>query len=258
MNKRTFTGLLAAFTLVAINTGCNKEDDEAPVIQELSINGMAVGTEMDIYAGDVLEISFRVTDNEALNQVKIDIHANDDGHSHDGHDHGGEGAFGNWETLEIIDVSGTEETITRNITVPQTIIGEWHFGVLALDETGNEADEVFTDLDIDNEFIPHIHVDAINGADVPDELDADEGDVLTFEGEITDSDGLAHVEFEIKDEDGNTLTSVEYDPAGAVEWDMSAASITVPAIPDGHGELHIHAEDTEGFEYEWELELHQD
>ena len=257
MNKRTITGLLAACTLVALSTGCNKDDDEAPVIQEITINGSSIGTEMEVEAGDVLAVSIRVSDNEALNQVKIDIHANADGHSHDGHSHGGGGAFGSWETLEIIDVSGTEETITRNITIPQTILGEWHFGVLALDETGNEADEVFTDLDIDNEYIPHIHIDAINGDDVGDELDADEGDVLSFEGEITDPDGLAHVEFEIKDEDGNTLASVDYDPAGAVEWDMSAASITVPALPDEHGELHIHAEDTQGFEYEWEVELHQ-
>lgn len=251
---------MIAMAALAIGlTSCSKDsDEEAPKITQVLINGSAPSDHVHIDAGTTMTLEVRMTDNEALNQMKIDLHPNDDGHTHDEGESAEGGADGSWEVLEIVNLSGSSQTITRSFEVPVDIRGEWHLGILAIDEEGNEADEFFADLDIENAIIPLIEVTAINGAAPGDEVDAAAGDILNFEGTISDNNGLTHILVEIYDEDGNELLVQEYDAAGALTWDLSQISVEVPAISTPHGDLYIHAEDVDGYDSEWEIELHME
>ncbi len=250
--------LFAVFALVAGLTSCSKDaDDEAPAITQVRINGAAPSDHIHVDAGSEMTLQVTMTDNEELNQLKIDIHPNSDGHSHDGedHDHGGS-AEGDWEVLEVINLSGTSQTVNRSFVLPDDIRGGWHLGILVIDKEGNEAEERYYELEVENDIIPLITVDQINGSEPGDELHVDEGDVITFAGSITDDNGLDHIHVEIYDEDGNEVMEQEYDAAGALSWDLSQISLTFPAMPTEHGELKIHVHDIDDHHSEWEIHVH--
>lgn len=257
MKIKQITILTGALALTLGLSSCGKDsDEEAPKITQVKINGSAATDHMHVDAGTTMTVEVTMTDNEALNQLKIDLHPNDDGHTHGDDSESEGGADGSWEVLEITNLSGTEQTVTRSYAVPNDIRGEWHLGILAIDEEGNEADEFFTDIDIENEIIPLIQVETINGVAPGDEFDTAEGETIMFTGTVSDDNGLAHIHVEIYDEDGNELWSEEFDAAGALTWDLSQISLTVPAIATPHADLYIHAEDIDDFDSEWEIELH--
>ncbi len=243
----------ALFSLAA----CNKTDEEAPVIAEVRVNGALAGDHVHIEAGEPVEISIRVTDNEALGQLKIDIHADDDGHSHDGHSHGSGSAQGQWEELEIINLEGTDRTIVRTFNVPNTVRGEWHLGIRVLDEAGNESPERIVELDIDNEIIPLITVESVNGQSPNDEVEVEAGAMIAFVGTVTDNAGLDEVHIEVKLEDGTVVYEEEYELGGATSFDLSTANFTLPDVGSAHhGEIHIEAKNINGYESEREIDLH--
>lgn len=256
MKKVIYSTVLASVVLLS---ACQKADEEAPVIDAVKIDGVTVTTSAEAWAGQSIVLDIDVSDNEALNQIKIDIHPNEDGHSHGGEDDHDHGADGEWEVLELENVSGTSATVSKTYALGEELRGEWHVGVLVLDAAGNEAQEVFIDLDVENDIIPEIEILTIMGSDVdPDHIHVHEGDVLTMTGSVSDSGGLDEIHVKILDEDGNMLTDAEYEAGGVTSWDLSNVMLTVPVIPDGHGELHVEAKDTEGHVYEWIGELHQD
>lgn len=86
--------------------------------------------------GDSLRIAVQFTDNEALNQFKIDIHSN-----HDGHSHGKtQQALAKWDTLIIGTLSGNADAIDFSIKIPKGYLpGPYHFTVYSLDKNGNES-----------------------------------------------------------------------------------------------------------------------
>lgn len=238
--------------------GCKKDnDEEAPVIGEVRINGALAGEPEHVDAGTTIEVSIRVTDNEELAQLKIDIHSNDDGHSHDGDSHGSGGAQGEWEELAIVDLSGVDQTVTRSFTLPQTIRGEWHLSLRAVDSAGNESPERIIELDVENDLIPSIEVESVNGQSPNGEVEVEENQPVTFVGTITDAAGLEHIHIEVKTEAGVVLFEVEYEASGATSWDLSNANFTLPEVGVAvHGEIHIEAENVNGLSSEMEIELH--
>lgn len=243
----------ALFSLAA----CNKTDEEAPVISEVRINGTLAGDHVHVDAGETVEISVRVTDNEALGQLKIDIHAEDDGHSHDGHLQGSGSAQGQWEELVIIELQGTDQTVVRTFTAPNTVRGEWHLGLRVLDEAGNESPERIIELDIDNDIIPLIAVESVNGQSPNDEVEVEAGAMITFVGTVTDNAGLDEVHIEVKLEDGTVVYETEYELSGAESFDLSTANFTLPDVGSAHhGEIHIEAKNNNGYESELEIDLH--
>jgi len=94
----------------------------------------------DIYTGkfmgDSIHVSVNFSDNEALNQFKIDIHSN-----HDGHSHGKpQDALAKWDTVIIGSLSGTADAIDFYVPIPRGYLpGPYHFTVFCLDKNGNES-----------------------------------------------------------------------------------------------------------------------
>lgn len=130
-------------------SSCFKEDNEGPQIQSMALNGN-LGQDFQVSPGDSLNFTFTISDWNELNQMKANIHAADDGHSHNGvvDTLPPVPNVGLWVDTRIINLHGTTQTMNMLYVVPDTISGIWHFEVQAMDKFGNEAQEVVVELDV--------------------------------------------------------------------------------------------------------------
>lgn len=135
--------LLPIFTLLF---SCNKDDDKKPEdttpprIEKVLINGQS--SEAAIDQGDTLDIELLITDNEALNSAKLEIHHAGDGHSHRKN-------VSEFSYSDILSLQGTSEDIGLKVKISEDAeIGEYHFTVLVLDNAGNESGLYVTSFDV--------------------------------------------------------------------------------------------------------------
>ena len=232
---------IVALSAILFAVGCGKTDTTPPTL-EVVVGGVGPGTEVEAEAGATLSVTVLVQDEEELSALRLDLHSAA-GHSHDGE---GEAEFvltsGNWTKLVDEELTGTSQLYQGNWTVPEDVRGVWHLAIDAVDAEGNEAETVVLDVHIANAIIPLFELgtwaeDAVwaAGAQVP------------FAGTVSDSDGLAAVEVHVEDEaTGATLWEGSWDPAGAVEFDLAAAVVALPAGFTGAAHVHLRAEDTAG------------
>ena len=246
------------FAAVVILASCKKDEEDTtrPVIGSVKVNGV-VADEHDIEAGSAISVEIAMSDNKELNQVKVDIHSADDGHTH------GEGEseeveeenIGVWSDARIISVSGESETETISFNVPNTIKGHWHIEVSLIDKDGNEAVEYVTTLHVENANLP-VFALITNPAIVNGEIELEIGGTFTLSGTITDPDGFEHIHIEVEDE-----------ATGTVIWEqevtiVTGSTITLtdilvgPFATEGDYHLLIHAHDNAGFEGEWGTHVH--
>lgn len=232
-----------------------KEDSTAPVIGSIKVNGV-VADEHDVNAGDVITVEIAVTDNEELNQLKVNIHGADDGHTHDG---GTEEEVvapnvGVWSNTQIFDLSGTSYTQTISYTVPATISGHWHIEVQLIDDQGNEATEAVTTMHVENSNLP---VFAITSTPVTTDyvITVAAGGSITLNGTVSDPDGLTDVHVELEDEDTEEVVW-EQELTGVTGTSFDIGSVIVgPIDAAGNYHLHIHATDGAGYMGEWAVEV---
>lgn len=246
---------IIAVACIAISMfSCKKsEDNEAPVIQFVRVNGV-VADEHHLDAGTIMNVEVRMTDNIELNQVKVNIHPADDGHSHST---GGGGATepntGIWTGTRILNLSGTEATRSVQFPIPDDVAGYWHLEVMLIDRAGNQAQIYVTTLHVENDNLPQIVV-TTNPPIVNDEVELEPGDNLEVSGEVTDSDGLALVQIEVEDEANNVIFEQEFTPSGETAFQFGPLSIPFP--DDGHFHLHVKAQDINGLVRETEVHIH--
>lgn len=178
-----------------------------PVAMEVC--GVVEDSVFQLLSGDTLLFDVLFSDDVALSQYKIDIHQNFDCHGH-----GGGAAPGgiqpqasnqtnDWAVLEIIDLSGTQQTETKAMHVPENVTaGIYHFQIQVIDESGN-----------DNPLANFYSLRLLNTRDtIPPQLlltepsqtnfAAARGSVIQFAGEVTDNYSLS--------EGGNGLVFVSY------------------------------------------------
>jgi hypothetical protein len=250
MKKTTYL-VLAGMILFA---SCKEDqDDDAPQFDQVSINGVVIGVSAEGNAGETLTLEVSCTDNESLNQLKIDLHPNEDGHSH-GDVGSSEASNGDWEEFEIIDLEGTSQTVSRSYTIPENARGEWHLGLSLIDERGNEATPKFIDLDLENSIIPEISILDFNGVDAAT-LVLEAGVILTINGTVADQSGLATVAILVEEEDGTELYTSSYDVAGATTFDLTTVSFETPTAIGETVDFSITATDSDGYSYTWSAEL---
>ena len=127
-----------------------------PLSQQLICGELEEGYKL--YSGDTLIMDLRITDNEELSELKVDIHDNFDCHGH-----GGNRAPGfetpdisqettDWTLLNINELSGSEQELQLSIAVPENVTaGFYHFALQVVDAAGNEAEsELIYDLNVKN------------------------------------------------------------------------------------------------------------
>lgn len=246
--------ILAAIVALA---SCKKESEDTtkPVISSVKINGV-VAEEHELNAGNTFTIDVVSEDNESLNQLKVNIHSADDGHTHDG----GSGEveapnIGVWSETQIFDLSGTSNTKSLTLEVPSTVAGHWHVEVMLIDEQGNEADEYVTTLHIENANLPIMNVASVPAA-VDYEITIAPGEAITLSGTVTDEDGLDSGHVELENETTGEIVW-EQNLAGVSGTSFDLGSILVGPIMDaGTYHLHIHIIDANGYTGEWAVEVH--
>jgi len=118
--------------LISMSVACVKEKDKTPpLISEVSAPVM----NDTLIAGQALLIKAKVTDNEALSQLKIEIHGASDGHSH-----GKSDPYAYWQSMRIVNLSGTSIDIHESFEIPQdAAAGIYHVILTGVDKAGNQS-----------------------------------------------------------------------------------------------------------------------
>jgi hypothetical protein len=252
MKKAIF--ILSAIFILA---SCKKESEDStkPLINSVKINGI-VADEHEMNAGETFTIEVSTSDNESLNQLKVNIHSADDGHSHD--EASGEvdaPNIGVWSETQIFNISGTSNTQSLTLDVPAVVAGHWHVEVMLIDEQGNEALEYVTTLHVVNTNLPVMNVVSVPAA-VDYEISIAPGETITLSGTITDDDGLdsGHVELE-NETTGEIVWEQNLTGVSGTSFDLGSILVG-PIIDAGHYHLHIHMIDADGYTGEWAVEVH--
>ncbi|MFN8922406.1 MAG: DUF4625 domain-containing protein [Sphingobacteriia bacterium] len=137
---------------------CNRDDDDnkdkkdtsAPVISLISPES-ATAT---VAAGDTLRVTLRLTDNQNLSQLQVDLH-----NAFDGHAHGKTNTT--TDTLDydaVMELNGKgDTTLTLKIpTRPSNQPGAYDLIINALDQSGNEAAFLEIEVTLTNSAFPTV------------------------------------------------------------------------------------------------------
>jgi hypothetical protein len=234
---------LAVIITVLLLQACSN-DSEKPVI---TINEPTNGETFDV--GDEIHVDFNITDNDELNQFKIDIHG-----SHDGHTHGKLAEIlPAFDTIIIENISGNSINRHIHIDIPNGVWpGPYHVIIYATDKSGNENMEE-VDITIRNPIdllAPSITITApANGSTLSSSF--------TVNASITDklSDGVTDGEirrievklkkgaqtFDLGDFDESTNFSSAFNPSNGA----FARTFNIPSgIGSGAAELEVEAYDS--------------
>jgi|GEM_PF-1425254 hypothetical protein len=261
-NRFKWSAPLAMLFAAILFTGCNKDEDTtAPSVNLIQVNGED-GSEFHVDAGTTMSVLVRVSDNEDLNQLKLNIHPAGDGHDHEGEGGEEEEVFsvGIWTEDIVTNLGGESEELVYELDVPSDIAGFWHLQVMCIDKDGNEAEPRVVTLHVENDEFPAINVESTNPEENAEgEIEIAPGGTISFTGEITDNSGLEEVHVELENEETQTVVfEEEIAAAGATTWDLNQLSVVIPqSVESGtHLHLHIHAHDTDGNEMSAEFEVH--
>jgi len=251
------TKISAALLLVAASmNSCRPDQDvSAPMVEAIIVNGIDE-VEHEVSAGDVIDVTINVSDNENLKQVKLNIHSADDGHGHGG----GTGEVyepnvGVWSYSKIIDVSGTAANVNTSLTIPVDIKGHWHIEIMVIDAAGNEAEEAFTTLHVENLGLPtgvFVWNPTISSTDQLVHVPSTNPQV-TFAGDITDADGLTSLYWAIYSEAGVLVDAQMIDGSGLINMSTGNIQVTLPG--SGLYDWTFRATDQNGYYNEWVQEV---
>jgi len=125
-------------------TSCKKDtpDTEAPAITAVDEPLM----NDTLFTGAELHVEASISDNEELSQLKIDVHA-----AEDGHNHGKVDGSAYWETIVLVDLSGASTSVHEHIDIPaDAASGKYHVILSAVDKAGNQSEIVERDIYIQN------------------------------------------------------------------------------------------------------------
>ena len=160
---------LVAMALVS----CQETDTEAPTAcTGLGATNSVTAEEIEAEAGDHIDLEDIFCDNEALSEVRWDIH-NGEGHAHEDEEEGEEEEHEHglvlhsgtdWAVLETQALTGTQAEVDLHVDVPLTARGVWHVIVSLVDEAGNST-TLATDLHVENDHLPEFTLTEVGGED---------------------------------------------------------------------------------------------
>ena len=256
MKTNKFTPAAAVCTAILMLTSCQKTDVEAPTVctSEDTANSVLVD-EIEAEAGTTIVIEDSFCDNEALSEVRWDIHnaadhAHEEGEEEEGLIlHSGT----DWEVLEMQSLDGTSATAAITLEIPLTSRGVWDVVVSLVDAEGNAAADVVTQLHIENDNLPAFTLNAVDGAD-PNGWDEEPvwapGTVVAVAGSVMDSDGVANASLELIEEATETvLWEVDLATGDAMEV-LFDVEVEVPSGVNGECHFEMKATDALGNDME--------
>lgn len=158
--------------------------------------GEEVAEGIRVLGGNTLQFQIVCSDNDALSQLKLDIHNNFDCHGH-----GSvlvpsfpvpavENITEDMNKQTIFPLTGRDTTILISVEIPENVTsGSYHLGFQLIDISGNAAENIFLDVQMLHPLDtipPVVTVDSINNVSNT----IKRGDVLTLSGSITDNKPL--------------------------------------------------------------------
>ncbi|HRK28180.1 MAG TPA: DUF4625 domain-containing protein [Chitinophagales bacterium] len=241
--------LVSLLAMSMFTVSCTKDQDtEAPQIAEFKINNAT--EEVVVAAGTAMNIALTFTDNEALQEWKLDIHD-----AFDGHGHGKTQANARFSLQQTFAISGATAQTTQAVNIPaNAAAGPYHCIIRVLDAKGNESEFAEIDFIITNAGQPVMN---ITSPDLNAEVEVTKGNPLLITGSITDDTDLVTVFIELGEEEedhdhGKTqdapIYSMEWELTGSADtdWNFNNAQILIPAsTATGHYRLLITALDND-------------
>ncbi len=250
------------------------DDDASEVVDVTAPSISDVQYPETVEPGTALVIRFKLQDETALGQVRIDIHDDFDGHEH-------ENARIKANPFEYSNVLETmrgerEFTVEETINIPaDAATGPYHLQIRYFDAAGNEGESYVGEFEVTSESSSPLITITNFGADEELELTVNEDGtkVLYLEGSIESrtAGGLeeVHITVQHEEEGGHSHGRILHDePLYDREWDLAGAAsfnlqdispvIDLTAAEAGHYELSITARDVEGNTKVVTREIHVD
>ena len=174
--------------------GCTDPDTSAPLLEIVNLipsaqTEIVCGEPEDqaiaLTSGQTFDFTFRLSDDQDLSQYKIDIHNNFDCHGH-----ARLSETTDWYFVEIVDVSGSDQTINRQIQVPADVTaGNYHFSLQATDVAGNSAESAIYFLVVSNSGDTEAPLLLLTEPSVQS-FSVQKGNSINFQGLLTDNNSL--------------------------------------------------------------------
>jgi hypothetical protein len=186
--------------MVVLAFGCRRDtkiDVLAPEVSLITVNGLDTMV-VEVMAGDTLDILVALTDNDALDEMRVVIHASENGHTHAGSGYtGGEYSLnsGNWIKEEIVQLPRTQTANNEQVQaiVPDTIAGNWHLVVTAIDRVGNISGEYVVLIKVSNDDLPSIEGTTSPAPSSDGIVYLSSGNTLSLDGVVSDADGVQSI-----------------------------------------------------------------
>lgn len=241
-------------------TSC--DDDAAEVVDVTAPTISNVQFNETVEPGETLVITFKLSDEIALGEVRIDIHDDFDGH---GHDNARIKATPFEYSTVLDDMRGQKEyTVEEMISIPSdAATGPYHLQIRYFDAAGNEGEQYVATFEISSESVSPAIIITNFGEDEELEptINEDGSKVLYLEGTIESrtAGGLDEVHITVVHEEEGGHAHERTLLAEAVynqEWELEGAAtfnlqdidpvIDLTNAEAGHYELRIMARDVEG------------
>jgi hypothetical protein len=192
-----------------------------------------------------------------LNQVQLNIHPADDGHTHAGSGStGGEDRLnaGDWTFNEIVNLSGTSASHSWTIHIPDSVGGYWHVEVSVLDEVGYTATPYVASVHVTNANIPVVSATTTPAVDSGGTVHLGAGESLEVNGNAMDTDGLAQLFIHLDNSAGTVLQQIDIPIFGGGS-NISFGPATFGGAPIGNYRVVIEARDSLGYWGIWDARV---
>lgn len=223
---------------------CGTTDVTLPVIcDEVAEGSVSALAEIEAEAGTSITLIQSLCDNEELGEVKWDIHSAE-GHSHEGEEEEGFTLYSgsDFAVIETLPLSGTSDTTTITLGIPNSSRGVWDIVISFSDAEGNEAESIITPLHIENSHIPLFTL-----ADIDGEQHWGLGTTQTLIGTVSDSNGVTSAEvLLVYEEDESVVWSAEIETNGDTFVDFTVDVEVAAELAAGEYHLELEATDSEG------------
>ncbi|MEH0153540.1 DUF4625 domain-containing protein [Limibacter armeniacum] len=163
-----------------------------PEIKSFSINGSRENVRVE--AGETVNLTYRVTDDQALSEVKFYIHNGFDGHVHPSSRISADAPVP-FTLNEVVKVNGTEDENTYSFTIPaNTAAGPYHVKMDLIDQEGNEAEFIELLMEVYTSSQPELTVSTPQEGQV---LALEMGDSFEIKGEAADAEGIWEIHIDL-------------------------------------------------------------
>lgn len=253
--------LLVSLICTVLLFACRRNDKVdviEPEINNITINGSDTLVQTFL-AGDTLNISFGAADNSDLNEIRLVIHPAENGHTHNGTGHtGGEYYLnsGSWALERIFALADPSPTYSGSdqIIIPDSIAGNWHLVITALDQVGEVSAEYTVLIEVVNPQLP-----TISGISWPMMTNQrvvymQPDSTFYLDGSVADPDGIDQVLIYPMSMLGaigtiDTLL-IQSEPA-----EVEINSYNIDQVPEGMFRVVIEATDMQGYRRLWDARI---